>query len=1328
MTLASALTVSSPASTTEQQRLAAIFETCSQARRGQVVIIHGSGEHWADELLDNFRRFLLGAREPAFEARCQSANATTYGVLRDLLLTHLRHVHALGKLDAPLHDLVLKLDPFLSLSNDLPLPPAPPPVDPSHRRASLHQSLSDLAIALSRSARAVWILRSLHLSDAATLSAIQSLLDACTHDPILHTSPQFQGFLLVTAHDSLATSLRAAFSSRDNIHFLSLNGLDEQAVRLFLQRPDVIQRVLSSTGGQPDHLQTLLHDLPPDTDHILRRRRDRLPNTAQRVLDLLAVRARPMPPEVVARLLHISPPDFAPALRSLSDERLIEQRASRGELLLQLAPHLDPSSLQNLIPPAQLQHLHGVVGEWLENQRQFGQPVEAESLAHHFLRSPHSPRALQYAIEAAEHLHISHAYPRAIEWLQASLPLIQDPTQRRDVLDRLIDLHRLVDHGPRALFYCGQRKRITPPAERAELNLLISQILIDIGRFQLALRIADRAVLSPDSSPLTCLSRLSLMAEALHNLGQWQASSDLCQQALALPTPSPAALRVHVQVMNTEGKNLLSRERYADAQETFARALSLCQHTAWDEERCRTLMNCGVASLKQRRFSDAEATFELALREGQRASHPHAQAFALLNLAVLHHRTLHWSRALDCYLPALNLLRRNGSLLRFSNAALNLADLYLDLGDADRALNLVRSVEPHVAQGQPYYRVWVPWLLARVAIEQEQHAQALRHLSDACAAIQLLATQHSPWTPSRGVYITRARLNLMRGDLPAFFQDIDRKPPLDTPTDDYWEAHATWLHGCAAAARNLLPDAHALLSSAAASFTALGKPNWVWEVQCDLAALAAAQHKPDACAALLDQARGHLATLCARVPQPLQSRFTARRPALRLFSALDAIARGLPPFPSSSPPSSSARRPNSSAQLPRLDLLDPAELRAWRLRYDDIIGEHPKLLETFRRIDRCAPSESPVLILGESGCGKERLADAIHRHSTRASAPLIKVNCGAFVESLLMSELFGHEKGAFTGALNSKPGRFELAHGGTLFLDEVGDISPKTQVALLRVLQEGTFERVGGSRTLHANVRLVCATNRNLEQLVKAGTFRLDLYYRLKGIVLELPPLRDRIADIPRLVTHFLNTHDPENPRQFSREALLHLLRYPWPGNIRELQNFVRAISILVPDPIIQRDHLSLLDAFFSNTPLSPPSPDLEHILDQSFGSPLQADPDPEPLPEPLPDPPSLAALSTLPNPPQILPPAPLSSPQTLQSPADLETQIIQHVIDQKLGLSDLKKRLELECIRHALLRTQGNITQAASILQMKRPRLSQIINACADLRKLKDNSSDTDE
>jgi DNA-binding NtrC family response regulator len=237
-----------------------------------------------------------------------------------------------------------------------------------------------------------------------------------------------------------------------------------------------------------------------------------------------------------------------------------------------------------------------------------------------------------------------------------------------------------------------------------------------------------------------------------------------------------------------------------------------------------------------------------------------------------------------------------------------------------------------------------------------------------------------------------------------------------------------------------------------------------------------------------------------------------------------------------------------------------------RVAPNNIIGSSPPMQRVFEIIDQVAPSKATVLITGESGTGKELVANAIHQRSPRASGPFIKLHCAALAESLLESELFGHERGAFTGAVARKDGRFTLADGGTLFLDEIGEISPAIQVKLLRFLQEHDFERVGGTQTLHVDVRVIAATNRNLPEEVAKGRFREDLFYRLNVVSLEMPTLRDRRGDIPMLAKFFLDKYAKDNGKpieDFTPDALELLCAHDWPGNVRELENAIERAVVL---------------------------------------------------------------------------------------------------------------------------------------------------------------------
>jgi Nif-specific regulatory protein len=248
-----------------------------------------------------------------------------------------------------------------------------------------------------------------------------------------------------------------------------------------------------------------------------------------------------------------------------------------------------------------------------------------------------------------------------------------------------------------------------------------------------------------------------------------------------------------------------------------------------------------------------------------------------------------------------------------------------------------------------------------------------------------------------------------------------------------------------------------------------------------------------------------------------------------------------------------------------------------RKRPAQLVGSDKRMLELFDQIAQVAVSDTTVLIRGESGTGKELVAQAVHAASPRRNKPFIKVNCAALPESILESELFGHERGAFTGAVTTRKGRFELADGGTIFLDEVGDFSPATQVKLLRVLQEREFERLGGTRSLAVDIRVLAATNRDLEALVRGAVFREDLYYRLNVFELAMPPLRERRSDISLLADHFVEKYcekTSKNVRRISTPAIDMLMAYHWPGNVRELENCIERAVVLTTDDVIRAHHL----------------------------------------------------------------------------------------------------------------------------------------------------------
>ena len=332
-----------------------------------------------------------------------------------------------------------------------------------------------------------------------------------------------------------------------------------------------------------------------------------------------------------------------------------------------------------------------------------------------------------------------------------------------------------------------------------------------------------------------------------------------------------------------------------------------------------------------------------------------------------------------------------------------------------------------------------------------------------------------------------------------------------------------------------------------------------------------------------------------------------------------------------------------------------------------LVGKGKGIQEVRRLISQVAQTDANVLILGESGTGKEVVARAIHELSNRVGGPFVPINCGAIPAELLESELFGHEKGAFTGAIAARRGRFELAQGGTLFLDEIGDMPMPMQVKLLRVLQERLFDRVGGGKPIHADVRIIAATHRDLEAMIRTQEFREDLYYRLNVFPIETPPLRDRIDDIPLLLQELLNRHSEQHQGfiRLTQRAMESLLQYPWPGNVRELSNLLERLLILYPQQIVD---VSDLPSRYRLLPCEPRDARLTEMDERD----------------------ALAAVFQ--DPPELL---------VSQSSGNL-MQLPQEGVNLKEMLADL----EVELIRQALESQEGVVARAADLLGMRRTTL----------------------
>ena len=594
-----------------------------------------------------------------------------------------------------------------------------------------------------------------------------------------------------------------------------------------------------------------------------------------------------------------------------------------------------------------------------------------------------------------------------------------------------------------------------------------------------------------------------------------------------------------------------------------------------------------VALIRMRRLDEALESLRRGAELAERADDVKARALAHHNLAVALHLSDRYADARTSYETALRWLRTLAHASSTARCAYNLGELYDQLGAHERALKMSElGAQIAGATAAPASRAEGALLRARALL-------ALDRLESAEAALQSIHELAPLLDTSRraAMVILRARIDVAAGRPELALERLamrdDALPAVRRAELEVARARA--LRAYHGPLGRELDAAESALRHARES----GSRYWILEsIRVVLDALGS---RGRAATELSEEARAIEGELSLAVPNDLTAAWQARR---------------------------------------REEPVDA-----------EIIGRSPRLHQALELARRVAPTRCTVLLRGESGTGKELLAEAIHRASGRRTKPLVRVSCAALVESLLLSELFGHERGAFTGATERRQGRFELAEGGTLFLDEVGELSPTVQAALLRVLQDRTFERVGGTEPITVDVRVIAATHRDLEAMVHEGTFRADLYYRLNELGVELPPLRERRDDVPLLVEHVLRRISREQgiaAKAVSPAAMRRLQRYDWPGNVRQLENIVQSAALF------------------------------------GVGG--------------------------------VLEPADFTLPRDSEPPASVESDAYARLARGEISLRDLKKELEREFVARALADCGGNITKAAELLGMKRPRVSQLV------------------
>ena len=827
--------------------------------------------------------------------------------------------------------------------------------------------------------------------------------------------------------------------------------------------------------------------------------------------------------------------------------------------------------------------------------------------------------------------------------------------------------------------WCRTVSNVDDASAREQLTLSAAERSIAAGEAELAVEWAQIAIqLRPDSGRAAFLygKALALTGEQL------LAKSALTHALTLLPKGDGLVFDIEVELAELA----LHERDLISASEIAAEVLARCERTAtalaatnvagkvllakadWlgalthfeaDEARARRLghrveelrarQNRAVALVSMSRFGEAQALLESLLVDADAIGNSQAKALTHGNLAAAYHATDR-GKALEHAEAACRAWQRIGNRRHLLRTLGNVAALRLMLGLVDDAASALAFSKNFRMAGLPSSALTF-WKIvtARVLFAQGKFSSVLEEANGVIALAD----------PGEGaIYLSEAHrlvaaVALEEGTLSIAREALEAAKQLQN--DERGMASHALLEGRLALAMGL--DAEEAARAALGAARRAQADDLVVEAQAFLArallnrdAILEAQSHLSCAIALRDE-------LAERLAPTLRAAFLGRGE----FAILRQLQLQLMSEPS--PSTREVMRPRVAVKR-------------------EIVGDDPAIRALLAAVRRVARTSATILVRGESGTGKELLAEAIHRASDRASGPLVSVNCAALVETLLLSELFGHEKGAFTGATNRKRGRFELAEGGTLFLDEIGDISPRTQVALLRVLQEKTYERVGGTSSLTANVRIVCATHRDLRAMVDRGEFREDLYYRLRGITLELPALRNRIGDISRIAENLLARiaqERDESQKVLSSEAIELLMRHRWPGNIRELENALRAASLFSDSDAIE------VSALTDN---------VDELRNLSSQSPVSLRPTLLPPPSTLHVDDSDDELSGA---------LPAGEAQTT-------TAAYTEIRNGKTSLFDLKRQIERDCIARALSETKGNITRAAALLGMKRPRLSQLV------------------
>jgi transcriptional regulator with GAF, ATPase, and Fis domain/Flp pilus assembly protein TadD len=1203
----------------ELAQLMSCFED-ARGRQGTFVLVSGKPGIGKSTLLFEAQRQLRDRGALVLEGRCRPG-LLSFRPLLEVARAALEHLCSAGASE----DLLLVGEQLLETLGGRSQDATPPAT-----RIGFFDQMARLLQAVSDLQPVVVTIHDLDFADAGTLQLLRYLGRVLTASPELPRG-RFRGLLLANAGDRTVIPDDDGWSRGVNLLSIDLDGLDAVGVKAFLASDDVVERVLQATRGVPQLMEHILGDglegrgLDMDLEVHL----EELEPSERRILNILAVFGRPLGPETLRLLSQLPQDGLARGIASLSQRQVIEKMVVDGELRICFSRAGDQRAVYGAIDAQKRRKLHREIGRHLASRED-----ELEACAHHLLLGQAGARAVKVALSAGARLERAFSFERAAELYERALEVTGAGAEVRETLvDRLCQVYEVTGKLDRALHHAEARRAERP--EDPEWGLRIAHLHLTRGDFAAAREELGRL---RDAEGELGIRVLADRAWAQYLAGENNAAVTSAEEGLARcgESSDDALSPIRIGLNNTLGKVCLEQDRYDDARGLFLANLDQARAFGLPAEEVRALVQLGQTSLQLGNHEHAEDWYRQA-RELAAAIGEHRYLGACLqHLGVLAERRRDFGRALELYQDAVSAWKKVGHRSYLAWVGIDLGKLYLQLGDVSRATAMAELAE-RLSDNEPpaATRINLELLRGRIAAHECRFVEAERRFT---RARDLARTAGQPEREARA-QLDLAALALDRSQLDDAHQvlfDEMKRPPQGS-----LRVQAALLQARVHIERGELDQARSLLADALEQSDLQNDGESSWQARFLLSAVARRQGRTAEARRRLKEAASFEARVRGTVPEEFREAFAEQGPRVALRRALGT-----------------EESPSGCAECPA-----PPERPAG---FGPIVGHHPRMLQIFDHAQKVAPTDALVLIRGESGTGKELIAEAIHRMSERASRPLVKVNCGALVESLLLSELFGHERGAFTGALQRRKGRFEVAEGGTIFLDEIGDISPKTQVALLRVLQNKEFERVGGTEPIRVDVRIICATNRDLEAMVRAGTFREDLYYRLRGVLIEVPPLRERAEDIRPLADHFLariaRERESGSAKRLSPAAEKLLRSHRWPGNVRELENVLRSVSLFTDAEVL--DVQDFIDY-----------PELRESIPAEDGSGLD----------------------------------PGGGPPGGSDASDQEDTYA-YLRASGISLKDLKKEIEARCISEALSEARGNITRAADLLGMKRPRLSQLI------------------